>query len=284
MQRFWMIALSMAFVTTLAHAQQAAQTEDVPVPADQWASRKITPPKKLHGEIEEYPVEAKLQQTDGLCLVSLTVGVRGNPQNVHIVHCTDPSFEETSLKAAEQYEFEPAMTQEGKPVPVMVRIFHEYHVVKYSLSLRMIINWPVIPDKRLNVDRRISKSEASREVSKPIRSAFIPQRGGPSGPGSDGVYPLTRSVTGPRVTTFSDRDYGRMAFVHEGNSACDVVLTIDAKGRASDPQVVHCERQELERPAVASLLKSQYKPGFVNGKAVPMRGSIHLQYGGNSAQ
>ncbi len=276
MRRLWMIALLVAFVTTLALTQQAVQTEVAPVPADQWAARKITPPKKIHGEIEDYPVEAKLQQTSGLCLLSLTVGVRGDPQNVHIVHCTDPSFEETSLDAAKQYEFEPAVTQEGKPVPVTVRLIHEYHMVKYALSLRLIINWPVIPDKRLILDRHSSKAEVSREMSKPIRSSFIPHEGGVSKPDSDGIYPLTRSVTGPRVIKFSDEGYGGLAFVHEGNSICDVVLTIGTKWKASDPQVTHCERPELETPVIDSLLKSDFKPGFVKGKAVPMRGSIHL--------
>jgi hypothetical protein len=118
----------------------------------------------------------------------------------------------------------------------------------------------------------------------PIRHGFIPQRGGASVPDSDGVYPLTRSVTGPRVIEFSDKGYGQMAFAHEGNSSCDVVLTVSEKGKASDPQVTHCERPELEEPAVDSLLKSQYTPGFVNGKAVPMRGSIHLEYGDDSAK
>ena len=61
--------------------------------------------------------------------------------------------------------------------------------------------------------------------------------------------------------------------------ACDVLLTISEKGKASEPKVAHCNRPELEKPAVESLLKSDYKPGMVNGKAVPMRGSIHLNYG-----
>jgi len=143
----------------------------------------------------------------------------------------------------------------------------------------MIVDWPVVPDKRLYLDRRMSKSDIKRAVGEPIRHVFIPQQGGDSIPNSDGVYPLTRSVTGPRVIKFSDRGYGRLAFVHEGTSTCDIVLTIDTKGKASDPQVDYCERPELEKPAIESLLKSDYKPGMVKGKEVPMRASIHLNYG-----
>jgi TonB family protein len=204
---------------------------------DQWTARKITPPELIEGDRAEYPVEAKFQQISGLCSIALVVGIQGDPQNVHIVHCTDPSFEETSLEAVKQYKFKPASTQEGNPVPVTVPLLLRYHVVKYSLSLRLLINLPVIPDKRLRLDRHMGKTEADQEVSKPIRSAFIPQRGGAFEPDSDGVYPLTRSVTGPRVIKFSDNEYGRIAFAHEGNSVCEVVLTVDAKGKVSDPQV-----------------------------------------------
>jgi hypothetical protein len=279
MRRFSTIAFVLLLVTIQTHSQQATQAADEPVPCDQWTAKKIIPPELTSGEKAEYPFEAKFQQIDGLCSILLVVGLDGAPQNVHIIHCTDPSFEETSLDAVKQYKFKPATTQEGKPVAVIVPLIHRYHVAKYSLSLRLIINWPVIPDKRLIIDRHMSKSDVNREVSKPIRSAFIPQRGGASNPGSDGVYPFTRSVTGPRVNKFSDEGYGQMAFVHEGNSTCDVMLTISKKGKAADPQVTHCERPELEKPAVESLLKSNYEPGFVNGKAVPMRASIHLEYG-----
>lgn len=287
MRRVWMLALAFALVPFSGQAQQTAQAADTPVPSDHCVAKGITPPELIQGETAEYPVDARFKQIDGLCSISLVVGVNGDPQNVHIIHCTDPSFIGTSLDAVKQYKFKPATTQDGKPVAVSIPLVHKYHVSKYSLSLRAAFNWPVnslIPDKRLYLDHHPSKSDVGRAVAMPIRHGFIPQRGGASVPDSDGVYPLTRSVTGPRIIEFSDKGYGQMAFAHEGNSACDVLLTISEKGKASDPRVTHCERPELEEPAVESLLKSQYTPGFVNGKAVPMRGSIHLEYGDDSAK
>ena len=76
---------------------------------------------------------------------------------------------------------------------------------------------------------------------------------------------------------FTDEGYGEAAFPLKGNGACDIVLTINAKGKASDPVVTHCDRPALEKPAIESLLKSHYKPGQVNGKAVAIRTSIHLE-------
>ena len=213
-------------------------------------------------EVEaEYSDEARLKHINGLCLVSMIVDAQGNPQNARIIHCTDSSFEENSLVAVKKYQFKPATTQEGKPFPALISVEINYHLTKSPFG------------------NNSNKKHIDRELSMPIRAGFISQRDGDSLPDSQGVYPFTRSVTGPRVLKLSDKGYGRLAFPHEGNSVCDVVLTISVKGKASDPQVTHCERPELEGPAVESLLKSEYKPGWVLGKEVPMRASVHLEYG-----
>jgi TonB family protein len=273
------VILLLVLAAAGAHGQVVTQTRNVPLTYDQWAASKITPPVLIRGYRADYPADAGFKEIDGLCLMSLVVSAQGDPENIHIIHCTDSSFEETSLDAAQQYAFKPAATQEGKPVPVQVSFVFRYHSVKYSLSLHLIIDWPVVPDKRLILDRHLSKAEANSAMSMPTHYGFVPQRGGASNPDADGVYPFTRDVTDPRVMKFSDEGYGNMAFTHEGNSSCDVAVTINAKGKASDPKVTHCERPELEKPAVESFLKSNYRPGFVHGKEVPMRALMHLDYG-----
>lgn len=266
MRNKWWIGILLALVAIPGHAQQDTHTADAHLPADQLAAKHISPPKVLDNVEAEFSDDARRRNIGGLCLVSMIVDVQGNPQNARIIHCTDPVFEESSLNAVKKYRFSPAVTQEGKPVPVMISVEVNYHLYRSLFA------------------RRASKEEISGEVSAPIRYGFIPQQGGASDPGPDGAYPFTRTVTGPRVIKFSDEGYGRVAFIHEGNGACDVMLTISVKGKASDPQVAHCERPELERPAVESLFKSEYNPGFVNGKVVPMRASIHLEYGDSPAK
>lgn len=279
MMRF-LLAVALVFLCAIiASAQHTTRVEDVPVPQEQWDANKITPPKLIYGELLDYPVEAAFQQIDGLCLLTLVVDTHGNPQDIRVFHCTDSSFEGTSLDAAKQYRFKPATTEDGKPISVQVRLMHHYHAVKYFLSLHMIVDWPIIPDKRLILDRRMSKSEARHAFGMPIHYGFLPQGDGPAVPDAEGVYTQTRSVTGPRVIKFDDKGYGRMAFFREGDSECDVRLTVNEKGKATDPQVVQCGTPELQKAAVASLLKSSYKPGYVRGKEVAMRGVIHLNYG-----
>ena len=263
MRRFWVMALLLVLGAGLGYVQQAA---DAPVVSDQSGTKKITPPEALNSVEAEYPADARLHHVNGLCNVRIVVDVQGNPQDAHIIHCTDSAFEQNSLSAVKQYRFKPASTQDGKPVPVMIHVQISYHLTKYPF------------------ERHLSKGHIGPEISAPIQCSFIPQQDGASVPDSDGVYPLTRSVTGPRVIKFSDEGYGHMAFDYEGNSPCDIVLTISAKGKATDPQVTRCERPELKKPAIESLLKSQYKPGMVKGKAVPMRVSVHLEYGGDAVK
>jgi hypothetical protein len=98
-------------------------------------------------------------------------------------------------------------------------------------------------------------------------------------PGPDGVYPFTNLSTPPLIINFSDEGYRSIASLSTGSTACDILLTVSAKGKPYDPQMIHCEKPELEKPVIQALLKSHYKPGKVNGKAAPMRAAIHLEYG-----
>jgi Gram-negative bacterial TonB protein C-terminal len=263
MRRFWMIVLTMTLAASLGHAQQAADSEDIDnssVQAPVMIVKKIIPPKMLNQQLihissadisdAEFTEEARAKKINGRCLISFTVDVNGMPRQIKPVRCTDPSFAKGSVASVTIYRFKPATTEDGDPVD-----YHESVVINYY-------------------------REGCFDPVLPIRRVFSTPPGViSSAPGADGVYPLTKSVTSPAITRFSDEGYGVAAFNSpEGNGSCDIVLIISATGNASDPQVTHCERPELEKLAVQSFLKSQYKPGKVNGKAVPVRASIHIEY------
>jgi TonB family protein len=253
MRRFFMIAMLLTLAAIPNHAQQAAPQPDAPIPADQLAAKKISQPKVIFSVDPEFSDEARRKGIGGLCLVALIVDAQGKPQNVHIVRCTDPVFEENSLKAVAQFRLKPATTQEGKPVPVYATV--EIHFRRYDSSGRT-------------------------NDQLPIRYAFSPPPGTSySGADAKGVYPLTETAMPPSIIMFADDGYEDLAYAATAvsDTTCDIVLTISAKGKASDPQIIRCVKPALEKPAVQSLLESKYKPGKVNGKAVPMRASIHLE-------
>jgi len=248
MRRFWMIVLLLVLAASLSYAQQTSRPADNNHPNAQLAKEKITPPKVLRSVDPEFSDEARARHINGRCSVSLTVDESGMPQDIKVFRCTDPSFEESSLDAVAQFRFKPAMKQDGTPVAV-------YVIIEINYRLSGATGLPI-----------------------PIHYRFSSPPGTTtSDPGPDGVYQYTKQATPPAIIKFTDEGYGETAFPAAGNSACDIVLTISAKGKAYDPQVIHCSRSVMEKPAVQSLLKSHYKPGQVNGKVVAMRVSIHLE-------
>jgi hypothetical protein len=271
---FSLIALLLSLVI-VSPAQQSAVYK-VPAPRDQDRAGNVVPPELISSEPAEYPDDARLRQIDGLCSMSLVVGIQGIPQDIHVLHCTDPSFDESSVNAISQYRFKPALTQDGRPIAATVApLVLQYHVARHGLGFHSREGG----DRNLIIfDRWMSKAGVYRELIAPVHPDFIALQGGSASPGSDGTYPLTASATAPSVIEFAEEGYAALAFTHEGNSTCDVMITVDAKGRPFDPRVIHCERPELEKPAIESLVKSTYKPGYVNGKQAPIRAMIHLYY------
>jgi len=249
MGQLTMVAFSLALVATLGYAQQPTPQTGANLPASEPAE-KVNPPRPLNHVDAEFPPEARQKNINGRCMVALTVDAEGKPQDINVVRCTDPVFAQSSLYAVKKYRFKPATAQDGKPVTANISV---------EISFRR---------------------DGGRDPGLPIRCGFSSPPGiSSSAPDADGVYPLTKMITPPTMEQFSDDGYGNVAFHLTGNGACDVVLTIDANGKPFNEQVPHCEKTVLELPAARSLLKSRYKPGSVNGNAVPVRVSVHLELG-----
>jgi TonB family protein len=252
------IALFLALGWTPGYTQQPVQPVNLNQAGDKPAQKDLTPPKLIRSADAEYSDEARRRQISGVCIVSVTIDVQGMPQDVKIVRCTDPSFKANSLKAVKKYRFKPATKHDGRtPVPFTLDVEINYRMFGSGIHEHT-------PGLR-------------------FKYAF----GSPPGmtsdkPDQDGVYPLAKTDPPPVIEEFSDEGFEGAAFPLPGNSVCDIALTISAEGKASDPQVVHCEKQILEKPAIASALHSHYKPGEVGGKAVPMRATLHLEVGSNS--
>src|ERR1035438_9626537 len=126
MGRFWMITLTMTLTAISGRAQQAALPADTAQTAAQPATDNINPPKLLNIVDAEFSDEARAKNINGRCSVSLTVDVNGIPHDLHVIRCTDSSFEQSSLDAVAKYRFNPATTLEGKPIPDKIVIGLHY--------------------------------------------------------------------------------------------------------------------------------------------------------------
>ncbi len=253
MRQVWVIAALLALSNIPATTQETAEPQTTAIPDAKAANH----PVQLMFPEAEFPIEAEREQKEGVCLVSMIVDTSGAPQNLSIVRCSDPMFAENSLAAAARSKFKPATTSDGKPVPVKISVEINFRLAAFNGSIR------------------------NYGLPAQIRYSFITPPGITSfNPDANGVYPLSKTIDPPRMVKFLDDGFGRVALPLDVGVSCDVILTINPKGVPSSPQVTRCDNSILEKPAIASLLRSRYKPGKMNGKAVPVRVSVHLVYNG----
>lgn len=251
MVRLAAIFLSVMLVACIGLAQQSTEhgTGDQPVQKLDLKSG-MHAPTAIYQPEAEYSQEARQKFIDGKCLIAMVVDINGLPQNVHTVRCSDPTFAQPGLTSTTKYRFRPATSADGKPIAVLIYVEVDFQI------------------------------DGAPKVVDPIRYGFATPPGiTSSAPDANGVYPLTKGTTVPTITSYIDQGYGAMAFASEGKSACDITLTINAKGKPSDPVVLHCDREGLGAPAIKSLMASKYKPASLNGKTISIRALIHLEYG-----
>ena len=249
-----MIFLLLVSLIGYGHAQQAQPPANPNDPSQKVAHPPVA--TNMNSVVSEFPPEARAKRiSGGLCLVSLTVDTAGIPQDIHLVRCTDPVFAKNSLKAAGQYRFTPATLLDGTPVEA-----------KITVTAKFVLKDP--------------QREDVLKGTIPVGCGFAsPRNTTSSAADSSGVYPFTKLLAPPAFKMFNDEGYEDAAFSIVGNGVCDVVLTINEKGKPSDLREVHCETKSLEKPAAQSLLKSRYTPATLNGKAVPVKVSMHLELG-----
>jgi hypothetical protein len=188
----------------------------------------------------------------------MTVNPDGIPESLHVVSCSDDVFAANSLAAAGKYRFQPALDRSGSPVSTSLKVEVDFQLTKTN-------------EVRADQEPDVLKCEI---VAPPGVSSQTPD--------SYGVYPLSKAIVAPAIARFVDRGFIAKAHLSPNLVACDIFLTIDKKGRAADPKVAHCDEQILEAPAADSLLKSRFRPGLLNGEAVPVRILFHLVYTGSA--
>ncbi len=242
--------LAVFCLSAVAHAQGASSQE----PIYSFDPTVVHSPVTIQAPASEMPDQARRQQLDGLCAVTIVVDRKGLPQDPRMVRCTDPIFAEASLEAVKKYRFVPAKTvADNKPV-----LFSMHIEISYGPNLNPVS----LPRPHTRIGFLVG--------SQPT----------PSGPDGNGIYTLSRGFdppnSFPQILRFANEGFGRAAFSLKDGAGCVAALTIDETGHATDAQVTKCDDASLENPVLRSLRKSQYSPAVLNGKPVPVRASVHV--------
>jgi len=81
----------------------------------------VSAPVPIVAPEAEFSDEARRQHHQGICLISLVVDARGNPQNPRVMQSLGMGLDEKALEAVRRYRFKPAM-KDGRPVPVRITV------------------------------------------------------------------------------------------------------------------------------------------------------------------
>ncbi len=81
----------------------------------------VSAPLLVFAPDPEFSDEARRAKFQGVCVVSLVVDTKGNPERVQVIRHLGMGLDQKAVEAVKQYRFKPA-TLQGKPVPVEVNI------------------------------------------------------------------------------------------------------------------------------------------------------------------
>ncbi len=244
----FILIFSVGFFRAQQMIPPVGDTKPAPVPVQ----TAVKVPVLLNSPDLIFPLEALQLNKNGRCAIAFIIDKEGVPQHVHAIRCTDIAFKEASLDTASKFRFKPAEDKNGHPIP-------------YPFT------WPIL--------FRATRGEI---VTKNFYQLYITAPPGTVSkhPDEKGVYPLSDLVTEPTLSKFIDEGYSQMAFDFDDTSPCDVLATIDRKGKVTDLRILHCLRKTLEEPISKTLLNSRFKPGIYEGHPVPVRVLIHMEFGG----
>lgn len=131
LQHFVLITL----ILTAGCVQRAAQqTPPRPRPSvltprnetlDWVVKEEETPPKPVHSENPDYPLELRSKGVQGTVVVEFTIGIDGKVTRAHAVHSPHPELAQLAVAAVQRWEYVPAQRR-GRPVETVFQTRIEF--------------------------------------------------------------------------------------------------------------------------------------------------------------
>lgn len=252
MRRHLIFLSLLFFAAALMPAQDSAASMD----NAHFDPKSMRPPVPLETPPAALPAGAP---SEGICTIAIIVDKQGNPQEPRILRCTNPIFGPNALAAVMNYRFKPAMRDKDA---VAVRINIEIRFANLSKAYPFVSTVPFKVQLEFQTPPGVTSAE----------------------PDAKGIYPLTQQFSGandlPHVVKLSGTKFAEEAAKFPSAVGCNVLLTIDAKGKPADAKALNCDEQTLEKAAVDALMRSHYKPAVLRGNAVAVRALVRLVYQG----
>jgi TonB family protein len=164
----------------------------------------VTMPRAIHTVEAQYTEEARNAKRQGVCGLSMIVGIDGKPYNITVVKKLGMGLDQKAIEAVRQWTFEPAK-RNGRPIPSGL-------MLNVSFSLYGTEN-----DKYIELSEKAKQGDAAAELA--LAKAFFAGRDIPKDEGQGQVL-LERAAQGglPEAQfELAERTYG------DGNTASNYV-------------------------------------------------------------
>jgi len=94
----------------------------------------ISAPVALNVVEADYSDEARRDKYQGICRIQMIVDAQGKPQDPHVIRPLGMGLDEKALEAVRQYRFRPAMMNGATPVPVVVTVEVNFHLMDAQIE------------------------------------------------------------------------------------------------------------------------------------------------------
>lgn len=140
-------------------------------------------------------------------------------------------------------------------------------ILSGCLTLPAFASQMAPPDK--NAQTAPSSSNPARDATEKGKSKVVEH---------DGIYEPGGKVLPPKIIHSSDPKYTHLAAQAGIEGDCILLLIVDAEGKPQDIRVEKSLETGLDANAVAALKKFRFKPATLNGKAVPVKIAVNIQF------
>jgi len=204
----------------------------------------IAPPELIVAAPAHYPHDATDGDRPHVCILSVVVGVDGNPIKVRIANPNASEYDEFAIAAVQQSQFQPG-TLNGKPVPVLIQV----RVPFFHLAA-------AVP--RVMVRTAQFSGFQSARPNQPLAA-----RAG---------------TTPPRVIHAAVAEYSEDARRQRIQGVVLVSTLVNEEGNPIDFRVEKSLGYGLDEKALDSVSEYQFRPAMRDGQPVAQRITIEVSF------
>lgn len=125
---FSVATLTFAASRASAQEQPSGNTQAQPGPEIvQKIGHGVTPPRVISQGFPEFSEQARTSHYQGMCVLSLIVGVDGKPRDIRVTQPLGMGLDEKAVESVRTWRFEPAR-KDGNPVAVMIAVEVDFHL------------------------------------------------------------------------------------------------------------------------------------------------------------